>query len=84
MQAPEGLFFYYYYFYYYYLLLLLLFLRLFIYVFVIDTHTQRGRDIGREKEAPCGEANVGLDPRTPGSCAEPKADALLLSHPGVP
>ena len=28
--------------------------------------------------------NVGLDPRTLGSCPEPKADTQLLSHPGVP
>ena len=25
-----------------------------------------------------------LDPRTPGSCPAPKADAQTLSHPGVP
>ena len=28
--------------------------------------------------------NVGLDPRTPGSCREPKTDVLPLSHPGAP
>ena len=27
---------------------------------------------------------MGLDPRTPGSCPGPKADAQLLSHPGIP
>ena len=27
---------------------------------------------------------MGLDPRTPGSCPEPKADAQPLSHPGAP
>ena len=27
---------------------------------------------------------MGLDPRTPGSCREPKADAQPLSHPGIP
>ena len=27
---------------------------------------------------------MGLDPRNPGSQPEPKADAQLLSHPGVP
>ena len=36
------------------------------------------------KQAPCHEPNVGHDPRTPGSCPEPKADAKPLSHPGVP
>ena len=28
-------------------------------------------------------ADVGLNPRTPGSRPEPKADAQPLSHPGV-
>ena len=27
---------------------------------------------------------MGLDPRTPGSCPEPKADAPPLSHSGAP
>ena len=37
----------------------------------------------REKEAPCRESNVELDPRTPGSHTEPKADAQPLSHPSA-
>ena len=37
-----------------------------------------------EKQAPCREPDVGLDPGTPGSCPGPKADAQPLSHPGVP
>ena len=49
-----------------------------------ETHTQRQRYRQREKQAPCTEADVGLDPGTPGSCPEPKADAQPLSHPGVP
>ena len=28
--------------------------------------------------------DVGLDPRTPGSHPEPKADAQPLSYPGIP
>ena len=32
----------------------------------------------------CGEPDVGLDPGTPGSRPEPKADTQPLSHPGVP
>ena len=52
----------------------------FIYVFMRDTDRQRQR----EKQAPRREPNVGLDPRTPGSCPEPKADAQPLSHPGIP
>ena len=42
-------------------------------------HRQR-----EEKQAPCKEPDVGLDPGNPGSGSEPKADAQLLSHPGVP
>ena len=30
------------------------------------------------------EPDVELNPGTPGSCPEPKADAQLLDHPGVP
>ena len=44
--------------------------------------TQRERQ--REKQASCGEPNVGLDLRIPGSLPEPKVDAQPLSHPGVP
>ena len=39
---------------------------------------------GGEKQAPCGEPDVGLDSRTPGSHPEPKADAQPLSHPCIP
>ena len=48
--------------------------------------TEKGRDIGRgrHRQAPEREPDVGLDPRTPGSQPEPKADAEPLSHPGVP
>ena len=48
------------------------------------------RDTGREAETQAeGEAgsswepDVGLDPGTPGSRPEPKADAQPLSHPGA-
>ena len=37
----------------------------------------------REKQAPYGEPDVGLDSGTPRSHPEPKADAQPLSHPGV-
>ena len=60
-----------------------MFLKDFIYSFMRDM--ERGRDTGqREKQAPCGEPDVGLDPRTPGSHPGPKADAQPLSHPGIP
>ena len=38
----------------------------------------------REKQVPCREPVVGLDPRTPGSCPGPEAGAKPLSHPGIP
>ena len=46
--------------------------------------TERDRDRQREKQAPCGEPDMGLDPRTLGSGPELKADAQPLSHPGIP
>ena len=54
-----------------------------------DTERERQRCRQRrrqreKKQAPCGEPNLGLDPRTPGSCPGPKAGAEPLSHPGIP
>ena len=46
--------------------------------------TERGRDRQREKQAPCGEPDAGLNPRIPGSQPELKADAQPLSHSGAP
>ena len=50
-----------------------------------DTHTQRERERQghrqREKQAPCREPDVGLDPRSPGSRP---GHAKLLSHRGCP
>ena len=48
------------------------------------THTVRQRHRQREKQAPWGEPDVGLDLGTPGSCPGLKADAQPLSHPGPP
>ena len=44
---------------------------------------ERQRHRLREKQDPCREPDVGLDPRTPGSRPELKADAPPLSHPGI-
>ena len=44
-----------------------------------EAETQAEEEAGSLKEP-----GVGLDPRTPGSRPEPKADAQLLSHPGIP
>ena len=49
-----------------------------------DTHRERGRDRQREKQAPCREPDAGFDPGTLGSHTGPKADARLLSYPGIP
>ena len=49
-----------------------------LFIYSSETETQR------EKQAPCREPNVGLNPRTLGSCPEPKADAQPRSYPGVP
>ena len=45
---------------------------------------RRQRHRQREKQAPCRDPNAGLDPRTPGSRPEPKADAQPLTPPGAP
>ena len=45
---------------------------------------KRQRQKQREKQVPFGEPNVGLDPRTPGSCPELQAEAQPVSHPDVP
>ena len=49
-----------------------------------DTERERQRHRQREKQAPSVEPDAGLDPRTLGSCPEPKVDTQLLSHAGVP
>ena len=49
-----------------------------------DREREGQRHRQREKQAPCREPDMGLDPGSPGSHPEPKADAQLLSHPGVP
>ena len=46
--------------------------------------TEREAETQREKQAPCREPSVGLDPVTPGSRPESKAGTKPLSHPGVP
>ena len=51
--------------------------------------TEKGRERGqrhrqREKQAPCREPDVGLDPRTPGSFPGLKVGTKPLSHPGIP
>ena len=50
-----------------------------------ERHRKREAETHAEGEtAPCGKPVVRLDPRTPGSQPEPKADAKPLSYPGAP
>ena len=49
-----------------------------------DTEREKQRHRQREKQAPCREPKVGLDPGTPGPYPRPKAGAKPLSHPGIP
>ena len=47
----------------------------------------RDREAETQAEGEAGflqEPRVGLDPRTPGSCPEQKADAQPLSDSGIP
>ena len=39
-------------------------------LFIHEWHREKQRHRQREKEAPCGEPNAGLYPRTPGSHPE--------------
>ena len=39
----------------------------------IERERETGRDRQREKQAPCRDPNVGLDPRSPGSLPGLKA-----------
>ena len=48
-----------------------------------DTETE-AEHRQRKKQATCRDPDAGLDPGTPGSQLEPKADAQPLSHPGAP
>ena len=46
------------------------FFKDFIYLFMIDIERERQRHRQREKQAPCREADVGLDPGSPGSALD--------------
>ena len=60
-------------------------LFLFKILFIYSWETQRGRDTGRGRSRePCGEPDVGLNPRTLGSWPELRTDTRPLSHPNVP
>ena len=48
-----------------------------------DIERERRRHRQRERQAPYGEPDMGLVPKTLGSRPELKADAQPLSHPGA-
>ena len=49
-----------------------------------DTERKRQRHRQREKQAPCGDPNVGLVPGTSGSYPGPKAGAKTIEPPRCP
>ena len=54
---------------------------------MIVTHTHTQREAETQEEGEVGSmpgADVGLDPRTPGSRPGPKAGAKPLNHTGIP
>ena len=67
---------------FFFTLILFYFFR--FYWLIHERHRERWRHRQREKQAPCREPDAGLDPRTPGSRPELKADAQPLSHSGTP
>ena len=64
--------------------ILFYFIYLFLKICFFMRDRERERERQREKQAPYEESDVGLDPRTPGPCPEPKADVQPLSHAGIP
>ena len=49
-----------------------------------DTERERQKHRQREKQAPRGDPDVGLDPGATGPCPEPKRNIQPLCHPGAP
>ena len=45
---------------------------------------QKEAETQREKQTPCSSPSAGLDPGVPESHPQLKAEAQLLSHPGIP
>ena len=55
-----------------------------IYLFMRDTEREGQRHRQREKQAPCGEPDAGLDPWSPGSGPGLKAALNRCATPGCP
>ena len=56
-------------------------IKIFINSFMRDIEKQRHRQ--KEKQAPHGEPDAGVDPSTLGSQPKPKVDIQPLNHPGT-
>ena len=64
----------------------MLFFNLIIFIYLSEKKSEHEWQAGAEGEAGfllSGELDTGLEPRTPGSHLEPKADAHPLSRPGA-
>ena len=51
----------------------LFFKRFYLFIYERHRETERQRHMQKEKQAPCREPDMGLDPRSPGSCPGLKA-----------
>ena len=60
------------------------FLKKILFYFFHERHRKRQKHRQREKQVPCWEPDMGLDPRSPKSWPKPKAGTQPLSHPGAP
>ena len=67
-----------------YLVLLLYFVKDSIYLFMKGTEKEGQRHRQREKQDPFRGPDAGLDPRSTGSCPEPKADNSTTEPPRCP
>ena len=54
------------------------------FIYLSETQRERQRHRQMERQTPCGDPSMGLNPRTLGSHPELKVDAQPLSHRGVP
>ena len=68
---------------YWYLYIYLSFFKIF-YLFIHYRHREKGRDIGRGEADSLWRTWWGTQSPYLGSCPKLKADAQLLSHPGIP
>ena len=83
-QVMDGVFLFFKILFFWFIIFVFLFILKILLVYSQETQRETQRHRQRDKQAPYEEPDVGLDPKTPGSQPEPKADAQPLSHPGAP